>query len=163
MLKLIRHIAVVAGFLMPLCAPASNEPSILTVLMTNGTTYDFYLSSQPVITFDAQRLFISTDDFSAVYEDVEKIYFTNENTTEAETEMADDVKPHVSVIFTDGRHVSVKGCEQTARVAVYAISGVQAGVSVSRSSESIDLDFTSQPAGTYIIKINSQTFKIRTR
>lgn len=163
MLKFLRHTAVAAGLLMALCAAASNEPSILTVKMASGETYDFYLSSQPVITFDSQHLFISTDDFSAEYDEVEKIYFTNSSTTEAENEIADDVKPRVSIVFTDGRHVSVKGCEPSARVAVYATNGMEASAGVSRSGENIDMDFSSLPAGIYIIKINSQSFKIRTR
>lgn len=148
---------------MPLCAWSSNEPSVLTVLMKSGTTYDFYLSAQPVITFDADHLYISTDDFSAEYDAVEKIYFANNSATEVEETVEEDLKPHVSITFTDGRHVSIRGCEDNARVMVYAINGTKINVYTNQSYDGIDLDFSSQPVGTYIIRVNTQSFKIRTR
>lgn len=163
MLRFLKHIAVVIGFLMPLCAWSSNEPSVLTVEMKSGTTYDFYLSEQPVITFDANHLYISTNDFSAEYDDVERIYFANNSATEVEETVADDIKPHVSITFTDGRHVSIKGCEENARVMVFAINGTKVNVYTSQSYDGVDLDFSSQPVGIYIIRVNSQSFKIRTR
>lgn len=163
MLKKIKLIAAIFLLLFPSMAWASNEPALLTVWLRSGAKYDFKLSELPVITFDAKQLYINADDFSAVYDDVESICFTDTVETAIDNIEKEEDTPRVLVSFTDGHRVMLSGCGQTVRYAVYSVDGRKVSVDAERTADGILLDFGRLIPGIYVININSQSFKIRTR
>lgn len=163
MLKTMKLIAAIILLLSPLASLASNEPAVLTVRMKSGVTYDFMLSERPVITFNTKHLLINADDFSAVYDDVESLYFTSNSGTGIDAVEEISEKHHISIAFTDGHHVTINGCGQSAYYAVYALDGRRVSVDAEHTVDGLQLDFGRLIPGIYVISINSQSFKIRTR
>lgn len=149
-------------FVVPFLALASNEPTELVVNMKNGTVYRFQLADKPVITFDSQYLYISSSEFSTQYENVERAYFL-ENTTTAVKTVNDELDPKFVLNFTDGHTVTINGCTMADRLAVYTVNGMNVNADVERTANSMVIDLGNNPKGIYIIRINSQSFKIQTR
>ena len=153
---------IIILFVTPLIAAASNEPTVLLVNLKGGEIHRFTLSEKPVITFDSEHVFINSSAFSTVYENVEKIYF-QDNTTTSVKNIDEQVHPRFSFKFTDGHTITVIGCTKTDRLAVYSINGAKVSADVERTAESIVVDLTSVPSGIYIIRVNTQSFKIQKR
>lgn len=151
-------------FLLSLCAPvfASNEPSQLIVKFKDNTKETFVLANKPVITFDTEKFYINTSDFSAELSDVEEFCFETETTgiDAVKKDNAADASSSFTFRFVDGRTVYISGLDDSARITVYSLSGAQVNTRIDRGNESAVVDFGNQPAGVYIIRANKQSFKI---
>lgn len=155
-------------FLLSLHAPlfASNEPSQLVVKLKDNTEKIFILANKPVITFDTEKFYINTTDFSAELSNVQEFKFTTEATTPptgidaVKKDNGADASSTFTFRFVDGRTVYIDGLDDSARVTVYSLSGAQVNARIERGNERAVVDLGNQPSGAYIIRANKQSFKI---
>lgn len=155
-------------FLLSLCAPifASNEPSQLVVKLRDNSEKIFILANKPVITFDTEKLYINTTDFSTELSNVQEFYFKTETTTpptgidEVKKGNNADGSTTFTFRFVDGRMVYIDGLDDSAHITVYSMSGAQVNARIDRGNERAVVDLGNQAAGVYIIRANNQSFKI---
>lgn len=152
-------------FFLSVCANvfASNEPSQLVVKLKDNSEKIFILANKPVVTFDTEKLYINTSEFSTELSNVQEFYFKTESTTGIDVVKKTDNADSSSLFtfrFVDGRTVYIDGLDNSVRVMVYSLSGAQVNARIDRGNERTVVDFGNQPAGVYIIKANNQSFKI---
>lgn len=152
-------------FFLSLCASvfASNEPSQLVVKLKDNSEKISILANQPVVTFDTEKLYINSSDFSTEISNVQEFYFKTETTTGIDVVKKtdnEDASSPFTFRFVDGRTVYIDGLDNSVRVMVYSLSGAQVNARIDRGNERAVVDFGNQPAGVYIIKANNQSFKI---
>ncbi len=152
-------------FISSLTSPlfASNEPSQLVVKLKDNTEKIFILANKPQVTFDIEKFYISTSDFSAELSNVQEFYFKTESTTGIDAIKKTDGSASSSPFtfrFVDGRTVYIDGLETSARITVYSLSGAQVNARIDKGNGRAVVDFNNQPAGVYIIRANKQSFKI---
>lgn len=150
--------------LIALAVRASNEPSQLVVAMNDGTETVFILSSKPTITFDTNKVYINSDEFSATLTDVKEFYFKTESSPATSIE---PVKGKNESTFTfkyvDGHTVYLYGCSDNTRIDVYSLNGLKTPASVERSGAMAVVRLDQLQVQVYIIRANSQSFKIYKR
>lgn len=164
--RLSRHFLSLLFFL-SLCVNilASNEPSQLVVKLKDNTEKVFILANKPVITFDTEKFYINSSDFSTELSNVQEFYFKTETTnppTGIEAVKKDkgaDASPF-TFRYVDGHTVYIDGLYLTARITVYSLSGAQINARIERGNERAVVDLGNQPAGVYVIRANKQSFKI---
>lgn len=149
-------------FFVPFLALASNEPTELIIKMKSGDVKSFLLSDKPVITFDSEHLNVTSTDFSTTYDNVESIYFQDNTTTSINNA---DKLPQAQFVFkfTDSHTITITGCSLEDRLTVYSLNGMNISADVERTSDSIVINLENLPKGFYIIRVNSQSFKIQKR
>jgi hypothetical protein len=158
------------SLLLIVCAQAiaSNEPNRLVVKMTDGTENIFVLSEKPVVTFDSKKVYISSSSFSTELSNVQEFYFQAESSVPTDI---NEIKPDGSVDtsakfvfrYVDGQTVSIEGSAAPDRVSVYALNGSLVSAQVDKSTNQVIVHLNSLPSGIYIIRANSQSFKISKR
>lgn len=142
---------------------ASNEPSQLVVKLNDNTEKIFILANKPVITFDTEKFYINTSDFSTELSNVQEFYFQTETATGIEVVKKTDGTASSSIFtfrFVDGHTVYIDGLDDSAHISVYSLSGAQVNARIDKSNDRAVVDFGNQPAGVYIIRANKQSFKI---
>lgn len=142
---------------------ASNEPSQLVVKLNDNTEKIFILANKPVITFDTEKFYINTSDFSTELSNVQEFYFKTETATGIEAVKKTDGAASSSIFtfrFIDGQTVYIDGLDDSAHISVYSLSGAQVNARIDKSNDRAVVDFGNQPAGVYIIRANKQSFKI---
>lgn len=155
-------------FFISLCVPvfASNEPSQLVVKLKDNTEKIFILADKPAITFDTEKVYINTSDFSAELGNVQEFYFKTETTTpptginDVKKDNGADGSTTFTFRFVDGRTVFIDGLDASVRVEVYSLSGAKINARIDRGNERAVVDLGNQTAGVYIIRANNQSFKI---
>lgn len=132
--------------------------------MNDGTETVFILSNQPTITFDTNKVYINSSEFSATLTDVKEFYFKTESSPVTSIET---VKENNTSAFTfkyvDGHTAYLYGCSANMRIEVYSLNGAKAPASIERSGTAAVVRLDQLQAGVYIIRANSQSFKIYKR
>ena len=150
--------------LIALAAHASNEPSQLVVAMNDGTETVFILSNKPTITFDTNKVYINSSEFSATLTDVKEFYFKTESSPAPS--IASDKEKSTSTLtfkYVDGHTAYLYGCSANTRIEVYSLNGTKAPASIGHSGTTAVIRLDQLQAGIYIIRANSQSFKIYKR
>lgn len=142
---------------------ASNEPSQLVVKLNDNTEKIFILANKPVITFDTEKFYISTSDFSTELSNVQEFYFKTETATGIDAVKKTDGTANTASFtfrYVDGRTVHIDGLDGSERIEVYSLSGAKVNARIDKGNNTAVIDFGNQPAGVYIIRANKQSFKI---
>lgn len=139
---------------------ASNEDNVLIVEMKTGEKMFFKLTEMPVLTFDSEKVFISTSSFSAEYADVKKYYF-DDYVTDIEQLAAD--KKAVLFKFINHYTVLISGVAQKARLKVVNIEGKNMPLDTDNTIEGITVNLSNYPKGLYIITCGKYSFKVNKR
>ena len=152
-------------FFISLCVPvfASNEPSQLVVKLKDNTEKIFILADKPAITFDTEKVYINTSDFSAELGNVHEFYFKTETTTGIKAVNkgnAADASAPFTFRFVDGTTVYIDGLDNFTHVTVYSLSGAKANPRINISNGRAVVDLANQAAAVYIIKAGKQSYKI---
>lgn len=143
-----------------LAVRASNEPSQLAVAMNDGTEKVFILSNKPAITFDTNKVYINSDEFSATLTDVKEFYFKAESTATSIETIKEKAPSTFTFQYVDGHTVYLYGCNDNTKIDVYSLNGAKAPASVEHNGTSVVVRLDQLPSGVYIIRANSQSFKI---
>jgi hypothetical protein len=138
---------------------ASNEPNKLFVCV-NGSVFTFQLSEKPIITFDTKKVYISTSDFSTSYENVDSLYFNIVTEPTNVEKITNTVKTKYDFKFVDGQTIIISGVSTTVRLDVYSINGIRMKTGTERSDDNVVINLSSLPRGFYIVKADTQSFKI---
>ena len=124
------------------------------VLETNdGKTYSYVLAKKPQLTFNDTEMLITSADANAsfVRKDIKNFHF------EDATAIKDVVKEGQRMTYLGGV-VTVEGADN---VVLYDISGRQIMSKRSAGGESVTIDLSSQPRGTYIVRSGKQSLKVQ--
>lgn len=169
MIRLVKYLLPLS-LLLIVCAQAmaSNEPSQLVVKMTDGSEKIFVLSEKPVVTFDSKKVYINSSSFSTELSNVQEFYFQVESSTPTDiNQVKPNGKPDTSskfvFRFVDGQTVSIEGGVAPERVTVYALNGSVVSPKIDKSTNQVVVHLNNLPSGIYIIRANSQSYKISKR
>lgn len=150
--------------LIALAARASNEPSQLVVAMNDGTETVFILSNQPTITFDTNKVYINSSEFSATLSDVREFYFKTESSPATSIgSVKEKSESTFTVKYVDGHTAYLYGCSANTKIEVYSLNGAKAPASIEHSGTTAVVRLDQLRSGVYIIRANSQSFKIYKR
>ncbi len=167
-MKLIKCFLIAYFLLAALCPTVAGDfPSVLQVKLRNNTVQLFVLSDKPQVTFDKTKVFINSSEFSSELSDVLEFMFVEaEDEPQPPTsldQLQSDVKPQMTLRYIDGKTVEIISSETPNVVSVYSINGMPSAAEINYVGSSTIIDLSTQPSGVYIIKVNSQSFKIRKR
>lgn len=145
-------------------AKAENTSYDVIFLLKDGTESVFALSSKPDITFDSTTVYVKSEDFNVSLSDVKNFHFKANVETPTSIDQVKE-KNHADFVFqfTDGRTVTILGYKETDKVAVYSVNGMKVGPVTEQSSDRVILHFDSLPSGSYVIQVNSNSYKILKR
>lgn len=141
------------GFMMsPLIAHAYAEPKVVVSTFA-GSSFEFYISAKPRITYQDNLLVIVSDkDGSVSLEaaDVKEFRFCSSDET------------GVAAVKSDGRFGSMmSGLKAGSRVAVLSLDANTVQTVYAGSDGKAEINFGQLPDGVYIIKTEKGSFKIK--
>lgn len=153
---------------------AANTGDVLVVEPNDNTqkTAYFYLSDTPSIVFGAHEIVVcyqadSKEEFTSfVYSAVKRIYVTSQESSSEEsggtTSVDEELKKEnvFSFQYVDGQTVRIAGIEQDTFIGLYSIDGKKVPMDADRTTDVIVINLGSLPRGIYVIRCNSQSFKI---
>ena len=153
---------------------AANTGDVLVVEPNDDTQKMeyFYLSETPKIVFGADEIIVyhnaaSEDEFTRFsYAAVKRIYVTSQESSSedsGETTSVEEKLKKESVFsfqYVDGQTVRITGIEQDTVIGLYSIDGKRVPMEADRTADAIVINLESLPRGIYVIRCNSQSFKI---
>lgn len=159
-LSVIRNILLIVLLSIPLLGSADDgsEKYVMIVETTDGTSVQYELDEQPVVSFDKDSVAISTSTTEYIgYSKIERIRF---DVTPAEpTGIGDIAKPEVTVRISRDEVVFLN-VGTPATVAAFAISGTSMPADYTADGGNVTVRTASYPKGVYIFKVNNHSFKI---
>lgn len=153
-------------FLMPVALffssflPVSAE-NALVVELKDGTTQYFFLADKPTITFEGTKLHINSTDFSEELTNISRFRFDPEADREAVSisSLQSDKKVR-AITYLDGKNLMLQGVDSVSDIKIFTTDGRMVSAKVNSDSSGASINLEDLPAGVYVIRTNSQSFKI---
>lgn len=154
-------------------ATASAQVGVkLCMELSDGSTVEYLLKQKPVVSFDAQNVYVETEDvniqFAKAYGDISRFYFDTVSQgkpggedipTEVEESIAEPVKNTFSFTY-DGHTVRLADTQKLPSVMVYGLDGRRVEPSMQRSDNEVLMQMDGLSTGVYVIKCGNHTFKV---
>lgn len=141
---------------------ASNDGNILRIKFLNGEEIGFLLENKPVVTFDAENVIVSTDDFQTIlpykYSLIEKIDFLDTSSSGVEQNTINNA---LSITYLDGENLVINGVQPKMQCHVYGLDGKQYQVNANLAGNVLTISLSPLVNGIYIIRVDNYSFKIR--
>lgn len=136
--------------------------TVLVLQMKTGDTHQFFLSEQPVVTFEGDRLAINSyneeqgEGTSVDYarSDVEKFYFTSINEIYQGIETVQNNEFRFVRLQNDA--ISIYGLNSDKGVNVYDMQGRLCPADIAVDGNAAQISLTNLPGGTYVIQIGKK-------
>lgn len=142
---------------------ATHDGDVLKITMKNGDIYGYLLQDRPVITFNTDSLYLTTDNFTMAlpfsYNDIDKIEFEDNAITGVDQPTASHHE--LKITYLDGVHVIISGVDEKSQWRVFSIDGKQVQVPADRVGQVLTFSLTPLISGVYIIRVDNYSFKIR--
>jgi len=154
----------------PLSLSAQNISDVLVVELLDGVE-TISLGRQPVISFEAGQLVVSTDEVNVTlnygYDRIKRLYLT----TQGEFSNTEPSGPVTAIdepiqqplqhrfIYVDGR-VQIEGADADSKVLLFTADGRRLSAPVQYSNQQTMIDLSGLPAGLVIISLNGHSYKI---
>lgn len=137
---------------------AEAQGKYVRVLLTNGKTIEFTLNQKPVIKYGTATVTLTYNTGSLEYNmtDIQRVTMGDRAATGIDDIKADKAKGDLR--YADGTF-SLNGFETNSPVAVYDLSGRLMQTYRVNSDGSLSFSVATLPAGTYIVKVKSITYK----
>lgn len=145
---------------------ADEAEYIMRVSLTDGKVDTYVVADHPYVTFQQDVTWIYSKGLLAEYESgkIESYSFVERDVTEIEEVTEQEDNEGITVWFTDGVTVKVRGIAPETAIRVYTVGGQMVTPIVSLQEDGADITFSNQPSGTYIINIgNVKSIKIQKR
>lgn len=152
MAKFLKFLGIITLFLMPRgiswAASAQKNVTCLTFEHTDGTQSHFVLSDLPVLTFDADKIYIKSAnaDTSVDRSGISHFHFTSIDPSAVEDIVADDYS------FSYADNVVIVRGGSADMLSVYDVEGRCVG-SYSRSGGEIKADLSTMASGVYVVSV----------
>ena len=142
---------------------ASHDGDVLKITMKNGDIYGYLLQDRPVITFNTDSLYLTTDNFTMAlpfsYNEIDKIEFEDNAITGVDQPTVNHHE--LKITYLDGEHVIISGVDEKSQWRVFGIDGKQVQVPADRVGQVLTFSLTPLISGVYIIRVDNYSFKIR--
>ena len=142
---------------------ATHDGDVLKITMKNGDIYGYLLQDRPVITFNTDSLYLTTDNFTMAlpfsYNDIDKIEFEDNARTGVDQPTVNHHE--LKITYLDGEHVIISGVDEKSQWRVFGIDGKQVQVPADRVGQVLTFSLTPLISGVYIIRVDNYSFKIR--
>jgi len=129
---------------------------VLVLQMKSGDMHTFFLSEQPVVTFEGERLAISVkDDTSVDYarSDVERFFFVDTTYEGIETVQTNEFR----FVRLKNDAVSIYGLNSGDKlVRVYDLQGRLCPADIAVEDTEAQISLTNLPQGTYVIQVGKK-------
>lgn len=137
---------------------AEAQGKYVRVLLTNGKTIEFTLNQKPVIKYGTATVTLTYNTGSLEYNmtDIQRVTMGDKSATGIDDIKADKAKGDLR--YADGTF-SLNGFEANSPVAVYDLSGRLMQTYRISGDGSLSFSVATLPAGTYIVKAKSITYK----
>ena len=145
---------------------ADEAEYIMRVSLTDGKVDTYVVADHPYVTFLQDVTRIYSNGLLTEYESgkIESYSFVERDVTEIEEVTEQEDNAGITVWFTDGVTVKVRGIAPETAIRVYTVGGQMVTPIVSPQPDGADITFSNQPSGTYIINIgNEKSIKIQKR
>ncbi len=145
---------------------ADEAEYIMRVSLTDGKVDTYVVADHPTVTFQQDVTRIYSKGLLTEYESgkIESYSFVERDVTEIEEVTEQEDNAGITVWFTDGVTVKVRGIASETAIHVYSVGGQMVSPIVSPQPDGADITFSNQPSGTYIINIgNVKSIKIQKR
>ncbi|MBO5601779.1 MAG: hypothetical protein J5957_04130 [Prevotella sp.] len=142
---------------------ATHDGDVLKITMKNGDIYGYLLQDRPVITFNTDSLYLTTDNFTMAlpfsYNEIDKIEFEDNAITGVDQPTVNHHE--LKITYLDGEHVIINGVDEKSQWRVFGIDGKQVQVPADRAGQVLTFSLTPLISGVYIIRVDNYSFKIR--
>lgn len=137
---------------------AEAQGKYVRILLTNGKTIEFTLNQKPVIKYGTATVTLTYDTGSLEYNmtDIQRVTMGDKSATGIDDIKADKAKGDLR--YANGTF-NLNGFEANSPVTVYDLSGRQVQAYRVNSDGSLSFSVATLPAGTYIVKAKSITYK----
>lgn len=137
---------------------AEAQGKYVRILLTNGKTIEFTLNQKPVIKYGTATVTLTYNTGSLEYNmtDIQRVTMGDKSATGIDDIKADKAKGDLR--YANGTF-NLNGFEANSPVTVYDLSGRQVQAYRVNSDGSLSFSVATLPAGTYIVKAKSITYK----
>ena len=168
-MRLVRFYIIAIMLLVTGIIHATNTGDVLVVELNDerSTVQHFYLSDTPNLVFGLDVITVETEDMSTTFEygEIKQIYITR---LESEQDVDPDIptsleEPQQKIFkfqYVDGQTIRIDGVDRNTSIGLYAIDGKNVPMTAERSDDGIVISLSSLQRGFYVIKCNSQSFKV---
>lgn len=135
---------------------ATNAEHALVVQLVNGSTQSFVLADKPEITMTNGMMNVTSADVSSAYKmtAVTDFHFTDIPATEIQKVNANELR------FVRQSNDLIRIYGNSGTITVYDTNGQRQPAAITAGGNEKDINLSSMPKGMYIIKTNSQSYKI---
>lgn len=139
--------------------PVAASVNTLRVNLKDGSTVVFPLESSPVIKTYGNQLNVESSDESITipFSDLENYTFADNKNTGLSSAESDSERALVN------GHILFSGLTDGEPISVFSTDGILRLQTQADSAGSADIDTTSLPSGTYVVKTLSSSFKFMNR
>lgn len=131
------------------------EAQTLVLHHADGTTTDVELFTQPQVTFQDDKVLITSTVLDMEYPKDNVLRFTYKGGT---VTAVGKVKENANY-SQHGNQIVFHGIKSQDKVAVYTASGVRVPITITRSGDDIALPLSAIPSGVYLLIVNGKTSK----
>lgn len=127
----------------------------LVLLHADGTSTDVELATQPKVTFENDKVLITSTILNMEYPKKDVLRFTFKSGMSSIQSTKNNVgfsKENNNLVF--------RGVNATDKIGVYTIKGIRVPVSIVRNGSSAVLSLSALPMGAYILSVNGKTSKL---
>ena len=144
-----------AVFLLTFVGIHSVKAQTLVLHHADGTTTDVQLLTQPRVTFENDKLLITSTVLNMEYpkEDILRFTYKGKTTTGIAIPKAETEYSRV------GDQLVFRNISTDAQIPIYTVSGIRVPVTISRSANTATLPLSALPSGTFLLSINGKTSK----
>ena len=141
-----------------LCSALSlqaQERTTLNVWFADGTTTAFLLYTRPLVTFEGDKVVISSPVAKFTYDAKEVLRFTYSKTGNAVKTPKDDAS-----FKKDGEQIIFDATVKSSDIQLFTEDGKRLPASLSSVNDRSTLSLKNLPAGVYLLNVNGRTSKI---
>ena len=141
-----------------LVATGGVSAQTLVLHHADGSTTDVQLLAQPQVTFQGDRVLITSSVLNMDYDKHDVLRFTYKGKTSA----IGSVQAEADVTQQDGQLV-FHGVSTADRIALYTTSGIRVPAVIRHSGSDATLSLSAIPQGAYLLSVNGRTSKFTKR
>ena len=120
----------------------------------NGSTTDVELYTQPLVTFENDKVLVKSSVLNMEFEKADVLRFTYKGSSQG------IAAPHGDADMSrDGDRLVFRGVKPSDQVAVYTANGIRVPVRLQRSDNDATLSLSQIPTGVYLLSVNGRTSK----
>lgn len=127
----------------------------LVLLHADGTTTDVELATKPKVTFENNKVLITSTILNIEYPKKDVLRFTFKSSSTG----MQSVRNNVGYSNENGELV-FHGVNNTDKIGVYTVKGIRVPAKIKRSGSQATLSLSALSSGVYIINVNGRTSKI---